>query len=159
MNLLEVNDLQVRDYKHGKTLVEHISFQVNPDSCLAIIGESGSGKSVTCKAIMGINPSGLLSQGSIIFKGEELINKSPQDVRKRCGKSFSMIMQNAMSAFDPSCTIGTFLHEVLKEHLGLNKKDAYRMMAGIFESLMLKNPEDICRKYPHQLSGGMLQRV
>jgi nickel transport system ATP-binding protein len=108
---------------------------------------------------MGINPSGLLSRGGIIFKGEELINKTPQDLRKLWGKSFSMIMQNAMSAFDPSCTIGTFLHEVLKEHQGLNKKEAYRMMAGIFESLMLKNPEDIGGKYPHQLSGGMLQRV
>lgn len=159
MNVLEVKDLQVRDYKHGKTLVDHISFQVKPDSCLAIIGESGSGKSVTCKAIMGINPSSLLSRGSIMFKGEELINKAPRDMRKLWGKSFSMIMQNGMSAFDTSCTIGTFLHEVLKEHLGLNKKEAYQMMSGIFKSLMLKEPEDIGRKYPHQLSGGMLQRV
>ncbi|MDR2758026.1 MAG: ABC transporter ATP-binding protein [Spirochaetaceae bacterium] len=159
MNLLEVKDLEVRDYKHGKALVEHISFQIKPDNCLAIIGESGSGKSVSCKAIMGINPSGLLSRGSIMFKGEELINKDTRDLRKLRGKSLSMIMQNAMSAFDPSCTIGTFLYEVLQEHLGLNKKDSYRMTAGIFETLMLKDPEDIAKKYPHQLSGGMLQRV
>jgi nickel transport system ATP-binding protein len=159
VNILEVKDLQIIDCKYGKTLAEHISFQVKPDSCLTIIGESGSGKSVSCKAIMGINPPNLLSRGSIVYKGEELIGKSSRDLRKLCGKSFSMIMQNAMSAFDPSCTIGTFLYEVLKEHLSLNRKEAYQVMAGIFMTLLLKNPEDICGKYPHQLSGGMLQRV
>jgi nickel transport system ATP-binding protein len=159
MNILEVSDLWIEDYKSAKNIVEHISFQVREDSCLAIIGESGSGKSVTCKTVMGINQSNLVSRGSVRFKGEELIDKHPRDLRKFCGKNFSMTMQNAMSAFDPSCTVGAFLHEVLNEHLGLNKKDAYRMMTGIFETLMLKSPADVWRKYPHQLSGGMLQRV
>jgi nickel transport system ATP-binding protein len=159
MNILEVSDLRIEDSKSAKNIVEHISFQVREDSCLAIIGESGSGKSVTCKAVMGINQPNLVSRGSIKFKGEELINKTPRDLRKLCGKNFSMIMQNAMSAFDPSCTVGTFLYEVLKEHLGLNKSKAYLMMTGIFENLMLKSPSDVWRKYPHQLSGGMLQRV
>jgi nickel transport system ATP-binding protein len=159
MNILEVRDLRIEDSKSAKNIVEHISFQVREDSCLAIIGESGSGKSVTCKALLGINRTNLVSSGSIMFKGEELTDKHPRDLRKFCGKNFSMIMQNAMSAFDPSCTVGTFLHEVLKEHLRLNKKDAYLMMSGIFETLMLKNPMDVWRKYPHQLSGGMLQRV
>ncbi|MDR2803720.1 MAG: ABC transporter ATP-binding protein [Treponema sp.] len=159
MNLLEVKNLNVVDVKTGKAVVKNISFNLKNDSCLAIAGESGSGKSVTCKSIMGINARNLTPSGSIIFNGKELLKMPAADLRKIRGRHIAIIMQNAMNCFDPSCTVGVFIGEVMKEHFGFDRKKTFGVMEEICNSLMLHDVSNIFYKYPHQLSGGMLQRI
>ncbi|MCM3618314.1 ABC transporter ATP-binding protein [Sutcliffiella horikoshii] len=159
MNLLEVHNLQVQDTISGKLLVKGSSFSVGDGNCLAIVGESGSGKSVTSKAIMRLNKPVLQTKGSVLFKGEELTRLSDKEMRRRRGKSICMIMQNGMSAFNPTSVIGVHLRETLSMHLGVTKSQADAKMIPALERVMIKNPSDLLAKYPHQLSGGMLQRV
>ncbi|UII57796.1 ABC transporter ATP-binding protein [Cytobacillus spongiae] len=159
MNVLEVNNLKVWDSNSGKEIIHDSSFGLKEGSCLAIVGESGSGKSVTCKAIMRLNRPTLNQSGEILFKGENISELSRKEMRKKRGKNLCMIMQNGMSAFDPSCVVGVHLRETLAEHFKWSKSEIELRMTRAMESVMLKNPRDIMNKYPHQLSGGMLQRV
>ncbi|MBO1511010.1 staphylopine uptake ABC transporter ATP-binding protein CntD [Metabacillus bambusae] len=159
MNLLEVKNLKIWDVKTGKVIIHNSSFHLKQGSCLAIVGESGSGKSLTCRAIMRLNRSSLHQSGEILFKGENVNNLSEKEMRKKRGRSLCMILQNGMSAFDPSCVIGVHLKETLAEHFEWNKKEIEEKMKNAMESVMLKNPKEIMNKYPHQLSGGMLQRI
>ncbi|HIW33294.1 MAG TPA: ABC transporter ATP-binding protein [Candidatus Paenibacillus intestinavium] len=159
MNILDVKNLKVQDMKTNKVIIHGSSFQLKQGSCLAIVGESGSGKSVTCRAIMGLNKAWLRQSGDIIFKGENLSHLSEKVMRQKRGRHLSMIVQNGMSAFDPSCVIGVHLKETLFEHFGWNTNEIVEKMKKAMESVMLKNPIEIMNKYPHQLSGGMLQRV
>jgi nickel transport system ATP-binding protein len=158
MNLLEVKNLVISDCKKGHNIIKGISFCLSPDKCLAIVGESGSGKSVSCKAIMKLNSANLISRGNVIFNGKDLLDNSSAEMKTLRGKSISMIMQNGMGAFDPSCIIGTFIHEILNEHFGYDKKTAYKVIGEYMETLML-NADNVLGKYPHQLSGGMLQKT
>jgi nickel transport system ATP-binding protein len=159
MNLLELKDLNVEDTGTGRIIVKDISFVLPADSCLAIVGESGSGKSVTCKSIIGINPRNLRASGGIVFNGKETLGMTEGDLRKLRGRRVAIIMQNAMNCFDPSCTIGVFAGEVLKEHFGFDRKETFAVMEDLFKSLLLHDASNIFYKYPHQLSGGMLQRI
>ncbi|TDL32723.1 ABC transporter ATP-binding protein [Jeotgalibacillus sp. S-D1] len=159
MNLLEVNNLKVWDVNTGKEIIVNSSFHLKQNSCLAIVGESGSGKSVTCRAIMKLNKSYLRQSGEILFKGKNIHDLSEKEMRKKRGKNLCMILQNGMSAFDPSCVIGIHLRETLAEHFNWSKKEMSGRMKSAMESVMLKNPLEIMNKYPHQLSGGMLQRI
>ncbi|MBW5446492.1 ATP-binding cassette domain-containing protein [Cohnella sp. CFH 77786] len=159
MNLLEVANLKIWDRSTGKVIVSNSSFQVKQGSCLAIVGESGSGKSVTCRAVMRLNQAGLLESGDILFNGENLTRLSEKEMRKRRGKNLCLIMQNGMRAFDPSCVVGVHLKETLAAHFGWSSGEITAKMKHAMESVMLKNPIELMNKYPHQLSGGMLQRV
>ncbi|MFJ8260155.1 staphylopine uptake ABC transporter ATP-binding protein CntD [Peribacillus asahii] len=159
MNILEVSNLNIWDVKTGNEIVYNSSFNLKQGSCLAIVGESGSGKSVTCRAIMRLNKSWLRQSGDILFKGENLNDIPEREMRKRRGKNLCMILQNGMSAFDPSCVIGVHLKETLVQHFGWSHNKIEEKMTNTMESVMLKNPTEIMNKYPHQLSGGMLQRI
>ncbi|ANU11212.1 nickel import ATP-binding protein NikD [Planococcus antarcticus DSM 14505] len=159
MNILEVKNLKVWDVHSEKNIIKNSSFHVESGSCLAIVGESGSGKSVTCRAIMRLNSSSLHQSGDILFKGENLNQLSEKELRKKRGKNLCMILQNGMSAFDPSCVVGVHLRETLAEHFDWNRNEMEVKMKSAMESVMLKNPTEIMNKYPHQLSGGMLQRI
>lgn len=159
MNVLEVKNLKVEDMKTNKVIIQNSSFQLKQGSCLAIVGESGSGKSVTCRSIMGLNKTWLRQSGDIIFNGDNLSHLGEKEMRKKRGRHICMIVQNGMSAFDPSCVIGVHLRETLFEHFRWNRNEIVENMKKAMESVMLKNPIDIMNKYPHQLSGGMLQRV
>ncbi|PEZ71459.1 ABC transporter ATP-binding protein [Bacillus sp. AFS017274] len=159
MNILEVRNLRIWDSSSGKVIIYNSSFHLKQGSCLAIVGESGSGKSLTCRSIMRLNKSWLHQSGDILFKGENLNELSEKEMRKRRGRKLCMILQNGMSAFDPSCVIGVHLKETLVEHFGWNNKVIEEKMKNAMESVMLKNPKEIMNKYPHQLSGGMLQRI
>ncbi|MGM1034365.1 MAG: staphylopine uptake ABC transporter ATP-binding protein CntD [Bacillota bacterium] len=159
MNILEVKNLRIWDSNTGKVIIYNSSFHLKQGSCLAIVGESGSGKSMTCRSIMRLNKSWLHQSGDILFKGENLNNLSEKAMRKKRGRNLCMILQNGMSAFDPSCVIGVHLKETLVEHFGWSNKDMEEKMKNAMESVMLKNPIEIMNKYPHQLSGGMLQRI
>jgi nickel transport system ATP-binding protein len=159
INILEVKNLKIWDVHTGKKIIHNSSFNVKKGSCLSIVGESGSGKSVTCRSIMRLNRSSLRQSGDILFKGENLTNLSEKKMRKKRGRNLCMILQNGMSAFDPSCVIGVHLKETLDEHFDWSKKEMEVKMKDAMESVMLKNPVEIMNKYPHQLSGGMLQRI
>ncbi|AOY74586.1 staphylopine uptake ABC transporter ATP-binding protein CntD [Clostridium formicaceticum] len=159
MVLLEVKNLKVWDTRNNEVIIKNNSFSVKENRCLAIVGESGSGKSMTCKSIMRLNKPWIEASGNVLFKGKDIFNLPNTKMRKLCGKNIAMIMQNGMSAFDPSSTIGVHLRETLWEHYGWDKKHADEAMVQSMESIMLKNPKEILKKYPHQLSGGMLQRI
>ncbi|MFN2748276.1 MULTISPECIES: staphylopine uptake ABC transporter ATP-binding protein CntD [Bacillus] len=159
MNILEVKHLKVWDVHSGHVIVHNSSFELKKGSCLAIVGESGSGKSVTCRALMRLNKASLRQSGDILLKGENLHHISEKEMRKKRGKNLCMILQNGMSAFDPSCVIGVHIRETLSEHFGLSRNEIEQKMIRAMESVMLKNPTELMNKYPHQLSGGMLQRV
>ncbi|WP_166240209.1 staphylopine uptake ABC transporter ATP-binding protein CntD [Paenibacillus turpanensis] len=159
MNILKINKLKIWDQSSGKVIIPDSSFDVKQGSCLAIVGESGSGKSVTCRAIMRLNKPGIRHTGDILFKGENLAQVSEKEMRKKRGKQLCMIMQNGMRAFDPSCVVGVHLRETLAEHFGWGREETTENMKLAMHSVMLKNPIDVMNSYPHQLSGGMLQRV
>lgn len=159
MNILEVENLKVWDSNTGKIIIYNSSFNLKQGSCLAIVGESGSGKSMTCRSIMRLNKALIRQSGDILFKGENLSNLSEKAMRKKRGRNLCMILQNGMSAFDPSCVIGVHVRETLVEHFGWSNNEIEGKMKNAMESVMLKNPIEIMNKYPHQLSGGMLQRI
>ncbi len=158
-NILMVKNLTISDVNTNKVIVNNSSFNLEKGSCLAIVGESGSGKSVTCRAILQLNQFPLLQSGEIFFKGENVSNLSKKAIRKIRGKNVCMIVQNGMKAFDPTCVIGVHLKETLYEHFVWGKHEIEEKMKAAMESVMLKNPIEIMNKYPHQLSGGMLQRI
>jgi nickel transport system ATP-binding protein len=159
MNLLEVENLKIWDHHTGKVIINNSSFYLKKGSCLAFVGESGSGKSVTCKAIMKLNKPKLRQSGDILFNGENLNTLSEKEMRKKRGKNLCMILQNGMSAFDPSCVIGVHVKETLSQHFGWSHNEIEGKMKDAMERVMLKNPIEMLNKYPHQLSGGMLQRM
>lgn len=159
MNTLDVSNLRIWDYLTGKIIVSNSSFQVRQESCLAIVGESGSGKSVTCGAIMRLNKSNIKQTGSIQLNGVNLAELSEAEMRKQRGRHLCLIMQNGMRAFDPSSVVGSHFKETLQHHYGWNPSEITSRMARAMESVMLKDPVALMNKYPHQLSGGMLQRM
>ncbi|HEK9099926.1 ABC transporter ATP-binding protein [Bacillus pfraonensis] len=159
MNILEVKNLRIWNSNTNKVIIYNSSFHLEHGSCLAIVGESGSGKSVTCRSIIRLNKPCIHQSGDILFKGENLNSLSEKEMRKKRGKKLCMILQNGMSAFDPSCVIGVHLRETLAQHFGWNNSKIVGEMKHAMESVMLKNPIEIMHKYPYQLSGGMLQRI
>lgn len=159
--LLEVNNLNVSFHQHKQsvTLVDRVSFSVEPGECLGILGESGSGKSMTCKSIMGLLDKSFKVTGEALFGGKDLLGLSREAMRKIRGKEICMILQNPMTCFDPLYRIGDQIKETFSEHLSLSPKEMKKKAIETLELMQIKNPEDVLEKYPHQLSGGMLQRV
>ncbi|MEK3883370.1 ABC transporter ATP-binding protein [Paenibacillus sp. PL2-23] len=159
MNTLEVEGLHVWDEATGLSIVRDSSFRLRQGQCLAIVGESGSGKSMTCKAIMRLNQGSIRQSGRILLSGEDIGALSQREMRKRRGKQIGMIVQNGMAAFDPSRPVGVHLRETLRTHFDWSRSEAESAMCAAMESVMLHKPVEVMNKYPHQLSGGMLQRV
>lgn len=137
---------------------------------IAIVGESGSGKSVTVKAIMGIlSGNGFINNGTIIFnykneKGEkitrDIIKLTPKEMQKHiCGKRIAMVFQDPMTSLNPTMTIGKQIMEGMCYHYKVSKKDAYQKAVELLEEVGITEPEKCMKNYPHQLSGGMRQRV
>ena len=157
--LLEVKNLSVKVKKSGKEIVKNISFNMEKNTCLGILGESGSGKSMTCKSILGILKDNLEASGEIIFAGRNLLKLKKEESRDIRGKEICMILQNPMTSFDPLYTIGNQLLETFLEHLNITKDEAYKLAVNSLEKMRLKDIEEILKKYPHELSGGMLQRI
>ena len=157
--LLEVKNLSVKIKKSGKEIVKNISFNMEENTCLGILGESGSGKSMTCKSILGILKENLEASGEIIFGGRNLLTLKKEESRDIRGKEICMILQNPMTSFDPLYTIGNQLLETFLEHLNINRDEAYKLAVESLEKMRLKDIEEVLKKYPHELSGGMLQRI
>lgn len=159
MNILELTDLNVKINQSGDFLLQDVSFTLKKNSCLAIVGESGSGKTMTCKTILGVTDKRLTVSGQVIFEGQNLIGLKESELAKIRGRNISMILQNSMSAFNPLFTIGEQMRETLKKHFNIPKSQAHVISKNSLDKMALLNPEDILQKRPHQLSGGMLQRV
>jgi peptide/nickel transport system ATP-binding protein len=141
-------------------VVNDIDFHIKPGEVLGIVGESGCGKSVTSLSIMGLvpSPAGKV-QGEILFKGENLANASEAKMRKIRGNEIAMIFQEPMTSLNPVFTIGEQLTESLRIHTKWNKKQAVSKAIEMLKLVGLARAEELIKEYPHQLSGGMRQRV
>lgn len=158
--VLSIENLSVHLKKNNIFLVKNSSFILKEGECLGILGESGSGKSLTCKAMMGLLDEKIFSvTGKAIFNGENLLEFSKEKLRRLRGKDIVMILQNPMTCFDPLYTIGYQIAETLEEHTDFTTEEIREKSIKLLEKMQLKNPEEILLKFPHQLSGGMLQRI
>ena len=161
--VLEVKNLKTAfRTEHGElTAVDDVSFSVKPGQTIGIVGESGCGKSVTSLSIMGLIPSppGRIAGGQILFKGRNLVGLSPSELRKIRGNDISMIFQEPMTSLNPVFTIGNQIEEAVRLHQKLGKKEARAKAIEMLKLVGIPAPETRVDDYPHQLSGGMRQRV
>nr|WP_129726577.1 nickel import ATP-binding protein NikD [Ectobacillus funiculus] len=161
-NILEVSGLQVKAKTSIGTipLVQDIQFELKPGHVLGLVGESGSGKTITSLSLLQLLDRKTTSiEGSIRLRGRELNGLSAKEMQRIRGKEIALIMQNPMNAFTPVYTIGNQFIETIRTHTNLTKKEAFELAVDSLHNVNLPNPSDIMRKYPFQLSGGMLQRV
>ena len=162
-HLLEVEDLQVHFYTRAGVVqgARGVSFQVGYGETLGIVGESGSGKSVSVQAVMGlIHTPGQIEGGDIRFKGRSLLDAAGKNyVHRVRGKQISMIFQDPMTSLNPVFTVGTQITEVLRHHLKMSKAIARQRALELLEMVEINAPEKRLKQYPHELSGGMRQRV
>ncbi|MDA4137162.1 MAG: ABC transporter ATP-binding protein [Thaumarchaeota archaeon] len=161
--LLQVDDLSVKFHlaRGSVDAVNHLSFAVPNGSAFGIVGESGSGKSVTALTVMGLlaSPPGRVESGRILYKGEDLLAKTKEEMRQYRGKKISMIYQDPMTALNPVLRIGFQIAETLIAHEGLSRKEAEQKAVELMRATGIPEPEKRARGYPHQFSGGMRQRV
>lgn len=162
-NILEVDDLHVTFSTYGGTVkaVRGVHFHLKKGETLAIVGESGCGKSVTSSAIMRLIPSppGKITGGSIMFKGKDLTKLSDKDMRSIRGVDISMIFQDPMTALNPTLTIETQLIEGVMQHEKVSKAAARKKALEMMELVGIPSPNERMKQYPHQFSGGMRQRI
>ena len=145
--------------KASKKLVEDVSFEVHPGECLGILGESGSGKSMTVKSILGLLDKNFQVSGSAIFDGHDLLKESKEELRRLRGSRITMVLQNPMTCFDPLYRIGNQMAETFAAHTAWNAQEIRTCCLKILDQMQILNGEEVLEKYPHQLSGGMLQRI
>jgi peptide/nickel transport system ATP-binding protein len=160
--LLEVKDLRTQFPTRAGLVraVDGVSFNVAEGELLGLVGESGCGKSITALSIMRlIAPPGKIASGSIKFKGEELTTASDDRMRQIRGNDIGMIFQDPMTSLNPVYTVGEQIAEALRLHRKLNRKDAWDAAVQSMREVSIPSPERRVKDYPHQLSGGMRQRV
>lgn len=161
--LLEVRDLQVefRTRDGVARAVNGVDYTVGEGETLAVLGESGSGKSVTAQAIMGIldTPPGHITGGEILFRGKDLLTFSEAERRKVRGAEMAMVFQDALSSLNPVLSVGDQLAEMFTVHRGMSRKDARAKAVELMERVGIPGARERVRQYPHQFSGGMRQRI
>ncbi|MEU6221544.1 ABC transporter ATP-binding protein [Streptomyces sp. NPDC047022] len=161
--LLEVRDLHVefRTRDGAAKAVNGVSYAVDAGETLAVLGESGSGKSVTAQAVMGIldSPPGRITGGEVLFQGRDLLTLKEEERRKIRGAEMAMIFQDALSALNPVLTVGEQLAEMFIVHRGMSRGDARAKAVELMERVRIPGAAQRVRDYPHQFSGGMRQRI
>ena len=159
--ILKVENLNVTltQRKSSKKLVEEVSFEVRPGECLGILGESGSGKSMTVKSVLGLLDKNFQISGRAIFDGQDLLQESKEELRRLRGSRITMVLQNPMTCFDPLYRIGSQMAETFATHTTWSAQEIRSHSLEILAQMRIRNGEEVLEKYPHQLSGGMLQRI
>ena len=162
--ILEVKDLQVsfNTYAGEVRAVRDVSFHINQGETLCFVGESGCGKTVTAKAIMRLLPKGqaVIKEGSqIVFSGKDVLKMDGKELRNYRGNDVSMIFQDPMTSLNPTMTCGKQIIETLRLHRGLSKEEATKEAIHMLEMVKIPDAERRIKDYPHQMSGGMRQRV
>ena len=159
--LLEVEDLRVAFAVGGREIraVDGVSYTVEPGRTLAIIGESGSGKTVGCRAIMGLLPVGTAISGSARLRGSELIGLSDGQLRKHRGSDMAMVFQDPARSLNPTMRVGKQITEAIRTHRKVGKADARDQAIELLRLVRIPAADRRFSEYPHQLSGGMRQRV
>nr|WP_252227850.1 ABC transporter ATP-binding protein [Caldicoprobacter algeriensis] len=161
--ILRINDLAVHFYMDIRIVpaVDGVSFSVSRGETMGLVGESGCGKSVTALSIMRLLPSppARIVRGEIWFKGENLLDKTNEEMRKIRDNDISMIFQEPMTSLNPVFTVGYQISEVIMQHQNVSKKEALEGAIEMLRMVKIPLPEKRIKQYPHQLSGGMRQRV
>ncbi|MEU2506797.1 ABC transporter ATP-binding protein [Streptomyces sp. NPDC007863] len=161
--LLEVKDLHVEFHTRDGVAkaVNGVNYSVSAGETLAVLGESGSGKSVTAQAIMGIldMPPGRIPKGEILFRGEDMLKMADEERRKIRGRKIAMIFQDALSSLNPVLTVGYQLGEMFRVHQGMSKKEAKLKAIELMDKVKIPAAKARVGDYPHQFSGGMRQRI
>ncbi len=161
--LLSIQDLTVKFKTQEEliTAVNKVSFDIPKGKTVGLVGESGSGKSVTSLATMGLipMPPGMITNGKILFNGDDLLQKSESQMRKIRGNRISMIFQEPMTALNPVFRIGSQISEVLRLHKGMTRKQAWNYSIDLLDQVGIPDPKRKIRAYPHEMSGGQKQRV
>lgn len=158
--LLTINNLHIILKKSGQTLIQDMNLSLHEGKSLVILGQSGSGKTLTCKTITGIlDCRQFTPSGEICFAGQELLSMPKKQQRDIYGAQIALIPQNPMTALDPSARVGKQMEETLYLHTGQKGKIAQEKLKTALRDSGLDRPDDVMKSYPHMLSGGMLQRV
>jgi peptide/nickel transport system ATP-binding protein/oligopeptide transport system ATP-binding protein len=161
--LLQVKELRTYLYTEAGVIraVDGISFEVETGKVLGIVGESGCGKSMTALSLMRLipTPPARIVSGEILFNGQDLVKLKESEMRKLRGDRISMVFQEPMTSLNPVFTIGNQIAEILKIHRGMSRGEAWKRAGELLNRVGIPNPERRLKEYPHQLSGGMRQRV
>lgn len=160
--ILEVNNLNISfDTYAGKVrAIRGVDFDLNKGETLAIVGESGSGKSVTTRTIMRLLSSNAnIDEGQILFKGQDIVNKSEKEMQKIRGREIAMIFQDPMTSLDPTMTIGKQVAESLRKHKNVSKKESLKAALDLLNLVGIPDADKRLKNYPHQFSGGQRQRI
>jgi oligopeptide/dipeptide ABC transporter ATP-binding protein len=160
--LLEVEDLKVtfpgRGHREVRA-VDGVSYCVYPGQTLAIVGESGSGKTVSCRAVMGLLPPGAVVTGSARFGGAQLIGLTDEQLRRHRGANVAMVFQDPTRSLNPTMRVGAQIAEAVRVHRDVSRAEARKQATDLLRLVRIPLPERRSAEYPHQLSGGMRQRV
>jgi peptide/nickel transport system ATP-binding protein len=162
LDLLEIKDLTTHFFTRSGVIkaVDNLSLSLQKNRVLGMVGESGCGKTVTALSVLNIVPyPGKIVSGSIFFEGRDLLSLEPKEMRNIRGAKISMIFQEPMTALNPVFTVGSQIAEVLTTHLNVTKKQAMDSAVELLHSVGIPSPEKRVHEYPHQMSGGMRQRV
>ncbi|WP_242214984.1 ABC transporter ATP-binding protein [Bacillus cereus group sp. BfR-BA-01383] len=160
--VVELKDLQTHFQTEEGTVkaVNHVSFAVREGETVCVVGESGCGKSVTALSIMGlIAESGSVVGGDILYEGKSLLEMKEKELRSLRGNDIAMIFQEPMTSLNPVFTVGEQIVETLREHELLSKNEAYKKAIELIRKVGIARADEIVHSYPHELSGGMLQRI
>jgi oligopeptide/dipeptide ABC transporter ATP-binding protein len=161
--LLEIRDLRLefRSYRGVVKALDGVDLTVAPSEILGLVGESGCGKTITGMAVLGLlaRPQAQVTSGEILFRGEDLLLMSESDLRSLRGREISMVFQDPLASLNPVFTIGEQIARVIREHKGMGKAEAIEATRVALASTGLPGHDDLLGSYPHQLSGGMRQRV
>ena len=159
--LLQVEGLRVRlpTAAGPATVVDGIDYEVETGEVFGIAGESGSGKTMSVLALMGLLPPGAAVGGSAVFEGRDLLRLPRSELRRICGRELAMVFQDPMTSLHPMLSIGTQLTEHVRLHLGLGRRDAAMHALELLRQVRIPDPEGALSAYAHQFSGGMRQRI
>ena len=160
-SILDIKNLNVvfKNKKNKTEIVKDVSFDVKKGECVCIVGESGSGKSMTMKAIMGLLDHSFEVNGEAFLGDHNLLTANKETLRKMRGKNMTMILQNPMVCFDSLYRIEYQMKETFAEHTDWSNEEIYQKSVETLEKMHIREPKEVLKKYPHQLSGGMLQRI